>query len=553
MAHSGHLAGAPAARGGATRRRPFPRRRARIFVRRHPWFTGFAAVVVALLIIAHIVGFAIAEPLRKVAERRMNEALVGYSVKIGGLRLNIFGLGFDLLDVSVVQNAHPKPAVATIPRFAASIQWKALLSAKVVGDLILDSPRVYLNLTQVKTEAADPHKLKDHGWQEALERIYPLKINALLVKNGQITYDDGSALAPIHATEVRLLTENIRNVASREGTFPSPLRIDGRVFDSGRAHFDGAADYLAEPSAALRGDFSISALPLKPLTPIARQYAVQLTGGQLDLDGKLESVGQKSEVDLRKVSIEGVKADFVQEGTTGQRGDRVAKQAVHSATEPKKQPQTVVKIDELHIGKSELGYVEKETDPSYRLFISNLDATVTGFSNQTKGGPGKARIRGAVMGSGSALLDATFQPSNTRADFSTNLQIENVDMVKMNDFLRARGGFDVVAGSFSMYSEIAVKNGHVDGWVKPMFKDLDVYDRRQDAGKSIFRQAYEGIVGGVGTLLENRPRDEVATVTDLSGQIDNPQTSTLQIVLGLLQNAFVRAILPGLGQQAGHR
>ena len=84
-------------------------------------------------------------------------------------------------------------------------------------------------------------------------------------------------------------------------------------------------------------------------------------------------------------------------------------------------------------------------------------------------------------------------------------------------------------------------------------RDLDVYDRQQDRDKNIFRQAYEGIVGGIGTLLENRPRDEVATRTDLSGRIENPRASTLEIVLGLVQNAFVRAILPGLDREAARR
>ncbi len=52
-------------------------------------------------------------------------------------------------------------------------------------------------------------------------------------------------------------------------------------------------------------------------------------------------------------------------------------------------------------------------------------------------------------------------------------------------------------------------------------------------------------------MLENRPRDEVATRTDLSGRIESPETSTWEIVVGLVQNAFVRAIVPGLDREAG--
>ena len=54
-----------------------------------------------------------------------------------------------------------------------------------------------------------------------------------------------------------------------------------------------------------------------------------------------------------------------------------------------------------------------------------------------------------------------------------------------------------------------------------------------------------GLVGGVAGLLENAPRGEVATKTDLKGSASNPRTSTWQIVVNLLKNAFFKAILPG--------
>jgi hypothetical protein len=552
MEHIEHAPGTPARAGrSSAAHRPLPRR-GRIFVRRHPWLSGIAGALVAILALAYVVGFAVAEPLRKVAERRMNEALVGYKLKIGGLRLNIFGLGMDLLDITLVQTSHPNPPVAKIPRFATSIQWGALLSGKVVGDLVIDSPRMFLNLTQARTEASDPKKLDEHGWQEAVERVYPLKINALEVRHGEITYDDGSDFAPIHATDVHLLTQNIRNVSSHAGTYPSPLRFDAVVFDTGKARFDGEADYLAKPQAALRGDFSLASVPLSPFTPIARRYAIEMEGGKLSVDGHMESAAKSSKVDLAKVSIDGIKANFVKEGTAGERGGSVAKKAAHGATEPKSAPSTIVNLEQLHLSNGELGYVDRETDPNYRLFISRLDVTVRNFSNQKKAAPGKAQLKGAFMGSGTMKLDATFQPTDARADFATKLEIKDVDMTAMNDVLRARGGFDVASGHFSMYSELDVRGGKVDGYVKPIFSDLDVYDRRQDSNKNIFRQAYEGIVGGIGSLLENRPRDEVATVTDLSGRIDNPETSTFEIILGLLQNAFVRAILPGLERESAH-
>jgi hypothetical protein len=85
--------------------------------------------------------------------------------------------------------------------------------------------------------------------------------------------------------------------------------------------------------------------------------------------------------------------------------------------------------------------------------------------------------------------------------------------------------------------------------VKPLFKDVQVYDPEQDRAKSAGRQLYEKVVSGVSKMLKNIPRKEVATRVDISGPIDNPRGSTLQAIVKLVQNAFFKAILPGFDRQ----
>jgi hypothetical protein len=61
---------------------------------------------------------------------------------------------------------------------------------------------------------------------------------------------------------------------------------------------------------------------------------------------------------------------------------------------------------------------------------------------------------------------------------------------------------------------------------------------------------YEGLVGGIMDLLKNEPREKVATLANLSGEAENPEASTWQIIIRLVQNAFLKAILPGFEQEA---
>ena len=53
------------------------------------------------------------------------------------------------------------------------------------------------------------------------------------------------------------------------------------------------------------------------------------------------------------------------------------------------------------------------------------------------------------------------------------------------------------------------------------------------------------LVTGVSKLMKNEPRKEVATEVDVSGPLQNPKGSTPQAIVKLIQNAFIKAILPG--------
>jgi hypothetical protein len=57
------------------------------------------------------------------------------------------------------------------------------------------------------------------------------------------------------------------------------------------------------------------------------------------------------------------------------------------------------------------------------------------------------------------------------------------------------------------------------------------------------------MVGVAGSVLENRFAGQIATKADLSGPVENPDAPTLQIVFGLVKNAFWRALLPGLDRR----
>src|SRR5262245_12257697 len=110
--------------------------------RKWVWLLGIAGAVVCLV---YIVAVAIDEPLRDQLEARMNAQLVGYQVSVGRLDVHPLRFALDLEDLVIRQQAHPEPPVGSIARLGLSVQWRALVHGRVVGDVAIDQPRVHLD------------------------------------------------------------------------------------------------------------------------------------------------------------------------------------------------------------------------------------------------------------------------------------------------------------------------------------------------------------------------------------------------------------------------
>jgi hypothetical protein len=195
----------------------------------------------------------------------------------------------------------------------------------------------------------------------------------------------------------------------------------------------------------------------------------------------------------------------------------------------------------------EVGFINRTTKPDYRVFLADLNADMDNFSNRLEEGTGVVKLTGKFMGSGPTVVTGTFRPEKPRPDFDLAVKIIGTEAKAFNNILRAYGDVDAHRGKFAFFSELTVKNNRIEGYVKPLMRDVDVYDPEKDQDKALSQKMYQAVVGGVLSLLENRPRDEVATTSDVSGPVENPEADTWQIIGKLIQNAFFKAILPGFG------
>ncbi len=507
-----------------------------------------AAIICLLLLIAIVAGFFIDEPLRRRMEARLNSTLQGYTVTIGRLDFHPIGLSLDLEDTTIVQNDNPEPPVAHIPVLSASVDWRAILFGRIVADFQIDSPKIYINRRQAKKEIDNEVPIKERGWQQALQEIYPLKINEFVISNGGLTYVDEGPFRPLELTGVNLRAENIRNVRSGQGVYPSPVHFEASVFGQGKALVDGNADFLAEPHVSFKTDLSLQNIALDYFKPLIEPHNFAVHKGTLSANGNMEYAANTKYINIGEIRVRDANAEYINR-TADSAPETAAKKVDKVAKEYSDAPTLAVNVDKVYIN-GRLGFLNTARNPQYRIFWDPCEIQISNFTNQSGDGAMVARLTGLFMGSGKTSINVTARPNKKGPDLDLRIAIEETDMRLMNDLFRSYGNFDVVAGRFSFFSEIAVRDGNMNGYVKPLFLEMDVYDQRQDKEKNVFRKLYEGAMGGLSWLFQNTPRDEVATTIQVSGKLSNPQTSTWDTIVGLIQNAFFKAILPGFERAA---
>jgi len=488
----------------------------------------------------------LAGPMRRWAEHAMNSKLKGYTVHIARVRPHLWRMAFDLDDLVLIQNTHPDPPVADFGSLQFSLVLAELLRLKVAGDLTIVRPALHLNLTQIEEEANNHVGLKEQGWQSAVESVYPIKLDRVSVQDGSLLYlAKGTASKPIQLTKVYMVAKNVRNIAAAKSTYPSPVTLEGVLFDTGKVWFQGAADFLREPYAAAQGEVRLEQVPLDRLSPLAQGYQLKTTGGLLSMKGSVEYTPEAQKAHLSEVDLENLRADYVTSKATKALEKEHAKEALKLAKQVRNAPQLLLEIDTLRLKNSEIGFENKGTTPPYRVFISRLNLDLEHLSNHAGLQRSDFHAHGAFMGSGATVLSGRVQSAARPIDFNVHLEVEDAKLPDLNGMLKAHAGVDVAEGLFSVYTEIAVKNGRVEGYIKPLVKNLKIYDRQKDSDKPFRQRVKMHVLQFLANLFRNHTSHEVATVAHISGSTGSPKANEWEVIRKLIGNGIFRAILPG--------
>ncbi|CAG0994752.1 hypothetical protein PHYC_02494 [Phycisphaerales bacterium] len=205
------------------------------------------------------------------------------------------------------------------------------------------------------------------------------------------------------------------------------------------------------------------------------------------------------------------------------------------------------RIDRAEIKDGQVHFHAFHTRPPVDVFVTELQAELTNLTNvRDTIEPLIATLHasGNAMRSGRFEMDLKLDPAAHRPSFNLAARLLDVDARELNELTQAYGGFDFETGRFDFVIEADSKDGFMEGYAKPLFRDARVIGFQDLEESGPVSALWEGMVSVVGQAFTNPLRNQFGTRVTIQGDLDDPQMSILEILGNILYNAFVQAFLP---------
>ncbi len=201
------------------------------------------------------------------------------------------------------------------------------------------------------------------------------------------------------------------------------------------------------------------------------------------------------------------------------------------------------RINKFQIHDGGVWFHDVGTEPKVDVYLTNLIAVCTNLYNTRRFAtelPADFRASGTTLGEGQLEIHVKLDPLAASPKFDLELALEDVDLVALNEMLEAYGKFNVKRGTFEVFAEVAGSDGKFDGYLKPFFEDLNVFELKDDA-RNPLKLVWQAIVAGAVKIFKNHPEDQVATKIPVSGAFEKTDVQIWTAIVNVLRNAFVEA------------
>jgi len=245
------------------------------------------------------------------------------------------------------------------------------------------------------------------------------------------------------------------------------------------------------------------------------------------------------EIELRKPKVNFVIAASKRASQTG----------IDSSWQDRIQDLFPLQINRFAIRGGEIHFADLTRVPRFDIHLDHIETLATGLKSRPVQGdvlPARLETTATAMDHASLQINMRINPLARYPTFDMDAQLVDLKLATLNDFLKAYAKIDVEKGAFSVFAELAAKEGFFKGYVKPLAKDVKIFSPEEKDEGGFLASTWEALVAGVESVFENQEKRQVATQIPLAGKWSDPGAGIWTSVGFLLRNAFIRALSPNI-------
>jgi hypothetical protein len=231
--------------------------------------------------------------------------------------------------------------------------------------------------------------------------------------------------------------------------------------------------------------------------------------------------------------------NFVQQRDDTQYGDGTDWRAQLDALFP-------VRFHRVEVSNGSLHFQNPDSSPPVDVFLSDISLAADNLTNiRDSNSPVFASVRASAtaMQHAPVSLQARLDPLQDQPRFDLNFEMEDLELTRLNAFLKSYLNITAEAGTFSIYGEVAAAEGSYEGYVKPLLDHAE-FLRPRDFKDRPLAAIWESVVAAFAAIVENQARDRIGTRVPVRGEL-SPQPDTLAAIRGVFRNMF-NAFLTGI-------
>jgi hypothetical protein len=198
-----------------------------------------------------------------------------------------------------------------------------------------------------------------------------------------------------------------------------------------------------------------------------------------------------------------------------------------------------IDFESVRVANSEVHFVNKDYRVPVDVMVDEITLSARNLKNTDDKKellPSTATLTARMQKSANMVVNARFNALRDPMAFDVNAEMKKLDLLSMNNFMLVYGPFSFAHGTLSVFSEVAVKDGQVKGYVKPFFENVKMV-ANQEKFMSI-RHVFNEFVIGAGNLILRNNNNESASKVEFAGAMKKPDIDIWGAVWTALKNGF---------------